>query len=123
LLPGVEERIKALSALIDVHVLTADTYGTAKTQLAVLPIELRTANDGDEKARYVSSLGPLNCVTIGNGINDIGMSKRAVLSVGVVGPEGLSGALARVASIIVLDITDALELLINPVRLVATLRR
>jgi soluble P-type ATPase len=61
-------------------------------------------------------------VAIGNGRNDRLMLAAAVLGIGVVGGEGLAGEALRASGIVVRHIADALELLPEPRRLIATLR-
>jgi soluble P-type ATPase len=61
-------------------------------------------------------------VAIGNGRNDRLMLAAAVLGIGVVGGEGLAGEALRASGIVVRHIVDALELLPEPRRLIATLR-
>ena len=62
-------------------------------------------------------------VAIGNGANDVSMLRAAALGIVVVGPEGLATEAIAAATIVTLSIADALDLLLNPKRLVATLRR
>ena len=59
---------------------------------------------------------------IGNGRNDVAMFKAATLSIAVVGPEGAAAVAVRSADVVCLNIHDALDLLMNPLRLKATLR-
>ena len=61
-------------------------------------------------------------VTIGNGFNDIQMSDAAELSICVVGKEGCCSALLMHTDVVVTSIEDALDLLLVPGRLRATLR-
>jgi soluble P-type ATPase len=122
LLPGVEERIRELSRNIRITVLTADTFGKAESQLKALAIKVRIIRTGTDKADYVSRLGPERVIAIGNGHNDVPMMAVAGLSVAIIGPEGASGKLLHVADIVVADIHHALDLIIHPLRLKATLR-
>lgn len=119
-LPGVKKRLTALSRLLEVTVLTADTYGLAARALAGLPVDLVQVRTGRDKARFVSTREGV--VAIGNGANDAGMLAAADLGIAVVGAEGMAGALATAADVLVLSIDDGLDLLLDPRRLVATLR-
>ena len=67
-------------------------------------------------------LGPERTAAIGNGRNDVAMVRLATLGIAVLGAEGTAGELIRVADVVAPDITSALDLLADPVRLVATLR-
>lgn len=121
----VRERIVALSRKLEVHVLTADTFGRAQRELQGLPctLEVLTSDWQDSaKADYVRRLGPDQVVAIGNGRNDRGMLKVAVLSIAVLGAEGLAVEALGHSKVVVKSVLDALDLLDNPLRLVATLR-
>lgn len=67
LLPGVAEKPVRLSKRLRLSVLTADTFGTAGTQLKGLPIEMRIVAKGSEKADFVRRIGGERVVAIGNG--------------------------------------------------------
>lgn len=122
LLPGVHDRLEALSKQVRISVMTADTFGTAATTLAKLPVKLHRIETGADKVRLLESLGHAQAVAIGNGANDAGMLNRARLGIAIVGPEGAAGSLLRVADIVVTDIRSALDLLAHPLRIKATLR-
>ncbi|MGA7328614.1 MAG: HAD hydrolase family protein [Rhodomicrobium sp.] len=79
-------------------------------------------NQGAAKLAFIEALDPSDCVCIGNGRNDSKMVAAAGIGIAVVGPEGAATETAKAASIVVSDIRVALELLLHPLRLVATLR-
>ena len=125
LLQGVKERLADLSTSLDVHVLTADTFGSERKALSdvschveIIPIE----NQAQAKLDYVQLLGLQNCVCMGNGRNDRLMLKNAALGVAVVQAEGGAADAILAADIVVGNILDALDLLRHPLRLTATLR-
>jgi soluble P-type ATPase len=124
-LPGVKPRVRKLGHSLRVHVVTADTFGKARASLRGVDCELHILAPGDEdgaKADYVQRLGA-NCVAcIGNGRNDRLMLKRAALGIATIQREGAAGEALRAADIVVHDVRDALDLLLEPRRLVATLR-
>lgn len=125
LLPGVKERLASLSRILQVHVLTADTFGLARTTLADVPCELSIlAPEGQDlaKSAYVARLGAAEVVCIGNGRNDRRMLWSAAIGIAVMGREGVAAAAASASDLIVPSIVDALDLLDNPLRLVASLR-
>lgn len=127
LLPGVTDRIQALRPTIEVHLLSADTFGrldalVASLQLAAL--RLRAGEpEAQQKADFVRALGAAGVVAIGNGANDVAMLREAGLGIAVRGPEGLAAAAVSAADVLAGSIQDALDLLLRPRRLVATLRR
>jgi len=125
LLRGVAAALRILAADVQIHVVTADTFGQAACQLSELPLRLTiiaAASQTDAKAAYVSALGVDGVVAIGNGRNDAQMLK--VASVGIALVQGEGGAAEAVASADILagNILDALGLLLEPRRLIATLR-
>ncbi len=125
LLPGVDSLIGRLSGTFEVYVLTADTFGTAARQFRDLPCHLHLLDSGDQirqKEAFVRELGPSRCVAVGNGVNDQGMLRTARLGICIAGPEGAATAALEAADIVIPDILRALELLLHPKRLIATLR-
>lgn len=125
-LPGVAERLAALSVELTVYLITADTFGQAAQIAERLGLHLFRITPGDEaeqKLRLVAQLGPGQTVAIGNGANDARMLAAAVLGIAVLGPEGLATAALQAAVVVAGSIEEALDLLLCPKRLVATLRR
>ena len=45
---GVDEKLRKLSASLDIHVLTADTRGTAAEQLTGLPVQIHKLEPANE---------------------------------------------------------------------------
>ena len=124
-LAGVPERLAALSESLTVHLVTADTQGQAAVIAEQLGVKLVLVSPGDEaeqKRSLVERLGAERVVAIGNGANDAGMLQAAALGIAVLGPEGLAGEAWQAADVVA-GIHQALDLLLHPRRLVATLRR
>jgi len=122
LLPAVRRRLPALAARLEVRVLTADTFGTAAAQLRGLPVALARVASGADKARLARALARDGVAAVGNGANDEGMLRAATLGIAVLGPEGMAAPLAAAADVLVARPEDALDLLLRPGRLAATLR-
>jgi P-type E1-E2 ATPase len=126
LLPGVADRLRALGANLAVHLLTADTHGRQDEldrALGLRATRLTTdRGQAEQKAEHVRRLGPGQVVAIGNGANDALMLREAALGIAVVGGEGAAVAAVREADVVVTDVLAALDLLLNPRRLAATLR-
>lgn len=125
LLPGVTEAFGTLSERLEIHVVTADTFGRARQTLAGLPCNLSVLSTGGQdsaKLRYVEALGAAQCVCIGNGCNDRLMLRAAGLGIAVMQGEGAAVETLLAAKVAVPDIGAALGLLLNPARLIATLR-
>lgn len=122
--PGVRERMDALGERIRLHMLTADTHGRqAEIDQALGFSATVIQRGGVEKAAYVLSLGGDSVIAIGNGANDANMMQAAALSIAILGQEGLAVSTLKSADVVVTSILDALDLLLKPDRLRATLRR
>ena len=125
LLPGVKERLNNVARVVKLHVLTADTFGTARMALEGVECTL-TILFGEvtdiQKERYVWNLGAEHVIAIGNGNNDRKMLTAARIGVAVIEGEGCSVNALSSAGIAVRSIHDGLGLLLNPDRLKATLR-
>lgn len=122
---GVAERIAELSRRLLVHVVTADTRGTARKTLAGVPCNLHLLEPGSEaesKLHFVRGLDPASVAAVGNGANDRLMLREASLGVAVVGPEGAAYDALAAADVVVCSICDAFDLLREPMRVRATLR-
>ncbi|MEN6325874.1 MAG: ATPase P [Syntrophomonas sp.] len=122
---GVKERVEFIKTKLKVFLLTADTFGTGARVAEELGIEIFVVspdNGTKDKADFTASLEPQGVAAIGNGTNDADMLELASLAIAIIGREGCSLAALRQADIAVNDINDALDLLINPLRLIATLR-
>lgn len=125
LLPGVKERLQHLATTMDIHVLTADTFGTVAIAVKDIPCQLHRLHGGDEdiqKENYIRSLGPDQVVAYGNGNNDRKMLQAARLGIAILGDEGCASAAILAADIVVTSILNGLDLLLTPLRCKATLR-
>lgn len=125
MLPGVHERLRALAPLLAIHIVTGDTHGTAAEALAEEPVQffrLTRSAQGSAKRRYIERIGCAGVAAIGNGRNDVEMLRAATLGIAVIGPEGTAGELLDVVDVVTKNSLDALDLLLGPQRLVATLR-
>jgi len=125
LVPGVRSRLVKLADQLSVHVITADTFGLARRGLDGIPCDLFILPPGNQdqaKRDYVRSLGSSGSVCIGNGRNDRMMLEEALLGIAVILEEGASSITLMSADVVCLNIVNALDLLLNPLRLKATLR-
>jgi P-type E1-E2 ATPase len=126
LLDGVGQRLSALNEQMSVHLVTADTHGAQSEldrQLGLTAHRLIRGKEREQKAEFVDRLGAARVVAVGNGANDAEMLRCAALGIVVIGGEGASGAALAASDVVATNILDALDLLLHPQRLVATLRR
>ena len=125
LISGVKELLTRLSNLLEIHVVTADTFGMAASQLKDIPCTLKIlgkTNQRKAKLEYINHLGSSYTISIGNGKNDSLMLKDSAIGIAVIQREGTAGETLLNADITLKSIIDALELLTNTKRLKATLR-
>lgn len=125
IMEGVKESMEAISDRIQIHVLTADTFGKARSRMEGFPCSvsiLPAKNQDLGKLSYVKHLGPEQTACIGNGRNDRLMLKEAALGIAVILGEGAAVESLLAADIVSTDIVAALELFAHPLRLTATLR-
>jgi len=125
LIEGVAERIARLKEKVEIYLLTADTFGFGAHIAAELKINFVKVSqeDGDkDKKVFLQRFAAQNVAAVGNGFNDRSMLSEAGLSIIVIGPEGCSFKALAGADIAMTDINNALDLLLNPVRIKATLR-
>lgn len=119
---GVPRRLRTLAGMLKLHILTAGTHGHIAELEERLGLAFHLVSSGEEKVRYVEQLDPCTVIAFGNGANDAGMLRLAALGVAILGAEGLSLDALRGANIVVRSPTDALDLVLYPNRLLATLR-
>ena len=125
LVPGIREQLGKISEFLKVHVVTADTFGKARGELEGVNCEFHLLHGEDhdvQKKDYVTKLGPEKIVALGNGNNDRKMLKVVRIGIVVCLKEGCSKDALTSADILVTSANDALDLLLNPKRLKATLR-
>ena len=125
-IPGVEEKIEALRNSLSITILTADTHGLAAEvgkDLNIAVHKLTPGNEPEQKLDFIRQLGSEYTVCIGNGANDAYMLQEAALGICVLGPEGTAFEAVTNADVVARDIQTALDMLIHPLRLIATLRK
>ena len=122
LIDGVAERLEKLAGDLGLHILTADTLGTAIALGDRLGVSVTIIRTGADKAAFVRRIGGHGTVAIGNGRNDEAMLHASRLGIAILGPEGAAGPTLGVADVVCRSITDALDLLLDRRTLVATIR-
>jgi len=123
---GVKEKLAMLSQKLDIFLVTADTNKNAERLVKDLPVTLykiKETEENNQKLRVVLKKGKNNTVSIGNGCNDVSMLKESAIGICIVGGEGASAEAMMASDLVVSTINDALDLLLKPHRLRATLRR
>jgi soluble P-type ATPase len=110
---------------LNIHILTADTFGLVEKALKNFTFKLYILKDGaeaEQKATYVKKLNSALVVSFGNGNNDVEMLKISRVGIAVIMAEGCSRKAIESADLVVNGISNGIELLLNPLRLKAGLR-
>jgi P-type E1-E2 ATPase len=126
LIPGIARTLSTLQDRLAVHLLTADTQGRQDNidrQLGLRAVRIPPGAEAAAKAEYIQRLGPASVVAIGQGANDAEMLREAAIGICIQSKEGLAVESLMAADILSTDILSALDLLDNPLRRVASLRR
>ena len=123
----VKARLERLQTILAIHVVTADTRGTAADLIGVFDgLEIARIQAGDEagqKCALLEELGASNTVAFGNGANDALMLRKACLGICLMQGEGTSLQAILASDVLVRNAEEGLDLLLQPARLIATLRK
>jgi soluble P-type ATPase len=129
---GVREQLLMLNEWIDIHVISSDSFGTAKQELSevsfVIFQDLSEISDPHDlaKQRYVEGLNAPNVVALGNGNNDRLMlqtiKKAGGLAIAVDNGEGCATDALTNADLFISGAVNALNLLLIRNSCRATLR-
>lgn len=123
LLDGVAERLRELQGQLEPLLVSADTFGTFDGIGRELGVAVQRVSAGADKLRLVETRGSARTAVIGNGTNDAAALEVAALGIAVLGPEGTSVEALRSADVLCRSALEALDLLLDPTALTATLRR
>mgnify|MGYP006284205323 FL=1 len=125
IIPGVIPRIQELKEIAVLHLLTANTHGKQEEIDRLLDLQavlIQSGNEADQKRSYVESLGPEQVIAVGQGAHDASMLKAAKIGICVGSPEGTAFSTLQQSDIFFPDIISALDSILNPIRLKASLR-
>ncbi len=121
---GVLDALQALRAQgFKIYILSGDTRGNLGQTFGHAPgIEAVVTKTALEKKTFVESIGPDHTVCVGNGNIDVEMFKVAKVSICTVQAEGATTKAMLQADIVVTHIKHAIGILLDPDKLIATLR-
>lgn len=121
---GTREKLAAVKNLgFQTVFFTGNTRNNADQLAKELGIGWQLASTAEEKRDLALQMHPETCVSIGNGQIDLELTKAVQLSIVTLQAEGVHTETLLAADIVVPTIIDALDLLIDPDRLIATLRK
>lgn len=122
--PKAKDKINLLSKRTNIYVLTTQNKELIEERLRKVKAEIIYLAEGDSSRRKLDllrQLGPTRCAAIGNGLDDADLILEAGIGICVIGREGSSGQAVKNADLVFMDILDALEFLLKPLRQKATL--
>jgi len=125
LITGVSARLNDLSNHLQIHIVSGDSFGTAREELKAVPCQLTiltSANQSIAKAEYIEKLNPSITIAVGNGRNDSNMLKKSCLGIAVVGNEGAAAETIASSNLVVANIFTVFDILADSRKLIATLR-
>ncbi len=122
--PKAKDKINLLSKRAKIYVLTKEKKELIEERLRKVKAEivyLSESGSSQRKLDLLRQLGPARCVAIGNGAGDAAMIKEAGIGISIIGKEGSAGEAVRNSDLVFIDILDALDFLLKPLRQKATL--
>ncbi|MEA4924971.1 MAG: ATPase P [Syntrophomonadaceae bacterium] len=125
LIEGVNSRLQELKTVLQIYLVTSDTLGSGSSiadDLGIPIIKVGRAGGGADKLDFLNKIGAEQTAVIGNGYNDRLILENAGFAIAVAGPEGCCTQALIKADLVVTNILDALDLLLKPLRIIATLR-
>jgi soluble P-type ATPase len=121
---GVKPRLTQLKELgFGVLFFSGDTRGDADELAEELGIDWRLAKTAEDKRDLALKMNPETCASIGNGLIDLELTRAVKLGIVTLQAEGVHVQTLLSADLVVPTINDALDLFIDPPRLVASLRQ
>ncbi len=122
--PKAKDKINLLSKRTKIYILAKEEKERVEEVLRKVKAETVYLTEGEssqKKLDILHRLGPARTVAIGNGVDDASMIEEAGLGVCVLGKEGTSSEAMKKADVVFMDILDALDFLLRPLRQKATL--
>lgn len=113
---GLREKLNEIAQFLKIHILTANTFEKACTELEGINCEIHIVKGENldiQKEDYIKYLGAEKVVVLGNGMNDRRMLKTARLGIAVTEGEGCAVDALIAADIHVRSIAEGLDLLLK----------
>jgi soluble P-type ATPase len=122
--PKAKDRINLLSKRTKIYILTKEEKILMEEVLKKVKAEIIYLMEGEasqQKLDLLRQLGAGRTVAIGNGVDDVPMIEEAGLGISVMGKEGTFSEAMKKADVVFINILDALDFLLKPLRPKATL--
>jgi len=122
--PKAKDKINLLSKRTQIYILTKEQKEHVEEILKKVKAEIIYLMEGkssQQKLDLLRQLGAARTVAIGNGVDDAPMIEEAGLGICVMGKEGTFSEAIKKADVVFMNILDALDFLLKPLRQKATL--
>ena len=122
--PKAKDKINLLSKRTNIFILAGEEKERVEEVLRKVKAEIVYLTEGEsskKKLDLLRRLGPDRTVAVGNAVDDVPMIQEAALGVCVLGKEGTSSEAMEKADVVFMNILDALDFLLKPLRQKATL--
>ena len=122
--PKAKDKINLLSKRSKIYILAKEKTELVEERLRKVKAEIAYLTEGEasqKKLDLLRNLGAMRCVAIGNGVDDAPMIEEAGFGICILGKEGTSPEAMKKADVVFMDILDALDFLLKPLRQKATL--
>lgn len=122
--PKVKDKINLLAKRTQIYILTKGERESVEKSLKRVKATILYLQEGEssqQKLDLLRQLGSTRAVAIGNGKDDVSLLEEAGLSISVLGKEGAFSEAIKKADIVFINILDALDFLLKPLRQKATL--
>lgn len=122
--PKAKDKINLLSKRTKIYVLAKGEKGRVEETLRRVRAEAIHLTEGEasqQKSEILRQLGASKTVAIGNGMDDVLMMEEAGFAICVIGKEGTSTEAITKADVVIMNVVDALDFLLKPLRQKATL--
>ena len=122
--PKTKDRINLLSKRTKIYILTKEEKTLCEKALKKVKAEIIYLMEGEasqQKLDLLRQLGASRTVVIGNGADDVPMIEEAGFGICVMGREGTYSETMKKADVVFINILDAFDFLLKPLRQRATL--
>jgi len=121
--PKAKDKINLLSKRLKIYVLTTSERDAMEEALRRVKAEVVFIPEGgasEAKLGLLRQLGRERAVALGSGLSDVPMLEEAALGICVLNREGAVAEAITKADLVVMNILDALDFLLKPLRQKAT---
>lgn len=122
--PKAKDKINLLSKRTKIYILTKEEKERVEETLKKVKAEIIYLNEGEslqKKLDLLRRVGAARTVAVGNGVDDAPVLEESGLGLCILGKEGSSSEAMKKSDLVFMNILDALDFLLKPLRQNATL--